>query len=236
MIFGRPTKLIKHIHDTGQIELDSQESLLVNFWHTDASTSASVDGTNINEGEDNSGIALPLGSIVKRHKVTTTIEPVNDNPINLYVGRVTLSFHDILAPQVCGQDFSSTGYQGTVTEANLTDYTQSPIRFYPVNSTMKATWGSVVSASKDIDVIKLNDFYRHFVQFSKITTFAQNPILGDRWQRIPKKAKRANPYTWTGLCFVNDSRTAGETVQIQIQQYLEELQLETPPTAAQLYT
>ena len=61
-LYGKPTKIIRHVHDTGQIEVDAQESLLINFWHTDASTAASADGTDINEGEDNNGIALPPGS------------------------------------------------------------------------------------------------------------------------------------------------------------------------------
>lgn len=235
MLYGTPTKHIRHIHDTGQIELDAQERLLINFWHCDASRAASADGTDIDEGEDNDGIALPLGSRVTRHKVTTTIEPSTIEPQNIYIGKVSLSFQDILAPQICGQDFSSTGYQGTVTESTLTDYsTHQPLPFHPNNADLKANWLSTATGPCDIDSVKLNELIRHFVTFKKVTLFDQRPVMGERWQRIPKKTKRINPYTWEGLCIINDSQTVGEVVQIQIQQYLEHMEIETPPTS--LYT
>jgi hypothetical protein len=235
MLYGTPTKHIRHIHDTGQIEIDAQESLMVNFWHTDTSKAATADGTDVNEGEDNEGIALPLGSKVKRHKVTTTIEPSTIEPQNIYIGRVSLSFQDVLAPQLCGQDFSSTGFQGTVTETNLTDYDfENPVTVWPDNANLKCAWTTTVRASRDIDEVKLNELLRHFITFKKVTLFDQRPLLGDRWQRIPKKTKRLNPYTWEGLVIINDSQTVGEVVQFQMQQYLEHMEIETPPTS--LYT
>lgn len=236
MLYGRPTKRVRHIHDTGQIEVDSQESLMINFWHTNTSTSASADGTDINEGEDNAGIALPLGSVVTRHKLTTTIEPSTIEPQNIYMGILTLSFNDHLAPQICGQDFSSSGFQGVITEASLTDFAApgSPIQIWENTANLKCGWTTTPITGVDIDNVRLNELLRKFITFKKITLFDQRPLVGDRWQRIPKKAKRLNPYTWHGLVVVNDSQTTGEVVQVQIQQYLEHLELETPPTS--LYT
>lgn len=233
-LYGNPTKLIRHIHDTGQISLNAQEFIMINFWHTDTSTAASADGTDTNHGEDNNGIALPLGSRVIRHKVTTTIEPSTIEPQNIYIGRANLSFNDVLAPQICGQDFSSTGWQGTVTESNLTDFANPPVKMHPDNAKLKADWETTAQGTADIDEIKFEELYQHFINFKKVTLFDQRPLIGERWQRIPKKCRRTNPYTWTGLVVVNDSQTAGETISIQVQQYLEEMQIETPPTS--LYT
>lgn len=233
-LYGNPTKFIRHVHDTGQIELDAQEAVLLNFWHTDTSTSASADGTDVNEGEDNVGIPLPLGSKIIKHKVGLTIEPSTIEPQNIYIGRIQLSFNDIYSPQVCGQEFDSTGYQGTITPDNLTDFTVNPVRFFPEADKLKASGHTTVIGSVDIDNIRLQQLFGHYCNWKKVTLFDQRPIMGDRWQRVPKKVKRANPFTWYGLSIINDSQTVGEVVQIQMQQYAEELQIETPPTT--LYT
>lgn len=233
-LYGKGTKLIRHVHDTGQLEVDAQQAMMIPFWYTDTSTSASADGTDVNEGEDNQGIALPLGSKITKHKVSLTIEPSTIEPQNVYIGRVQLSFNDIYAPQVCGQDFDSTGYQGTITPDNLTDFTNTPLRFYPDATNLKSVHFPTAMASMDIDEVKLEQLFSHYINFKKVTLFDQRPIIGERWQRIPKKVKRANPFTWYGLVVINDSQTATETIQVQMQQYAEEWQLETPPTT--LYT
>lgn len=231
-LYGNPTKFIRHIHDTGQIELDAQESLMVPFWYTDTSVSASADGTDTDHGENNDGIPLPLGSKVIKHKVTTTIEPSTIEPQNLYIGRCMLSFHDVMAPTICGQEFDSTGYRGVVTEssAGTPSVGAEVLQFYPDKDKLEAVSANVASTGKDIDIVKLEQLLAHWVNFKKVTLFDQRPLLGERWQRIPKKVKRLNPYTWYGMVFVNDSQTTGEVIQIQIQQYLEEMQIETPPT------
>lgn len=228
--YSRPTKFIRHVKDTGQIEVDAQESLLVPFWFADSSVSAQADGTDNDHGEDNDGIELPLGSIVKRHKVTTTIEPSTIEPQNIYMGRINLSFHDVLHPAILGQTISSTGHRGTLTPTNTSVGASAiPHLMYP-SANHKVTSTNTVQASKDIDSIRLVDYYAHWFNLKKITLFDQRPVIGERWQRIPKKCKRINPFTWTGLLIINDSRTVGEVIQVQIQQYLEEMQMETPPT------
>lgn len=233
-LYGSTPKYIRHIHDTGQIEVDAQESLLINFWHTDTSTSASADGTDTDHGENNNGIALPLGSKVTKHRTSLTIEPSTIEPQNIYIAQVQLSFQDIYAPQVCGQDYDLSARQGTVTPDNLADYTNSPLRFYPDATKLKAEWNGAALTGVDIDTWRLNQLTQHYANFKKVTLFDQRPLMGERFQRIPKKCKRANPFTWNGLCIINDSQTTGEVVQVQLQQYLEERQIETPPTT--LYT
>lgn len=231
-LYGKPNKLIRHVHDTGNIQVDAQESVLINFWHTDTSVAASADGTDIDEGEDNEGIGLPLGSRVLKHKTKLLIEPSTIEPQSIWLSMVTLSFHDILHPAIINQEIDSSGFRGTLTPSNTSAGAAAlPARFYPDKDKLKAEWTKTAIASQDIDTIRLIDYNHHFFNFKNIDLFDQKPLISNRYQRIPKKARRANPYTWHGILVVNDSQTATETIEVRLQQYLEEMQLETPPTS-----
>ena len=73
----------------------------------------------------------------------------------------------------------------------------------------------------------LDDQIKHFINLKKVTVFDQRPLMGERWQRVPSKVKRANPFTYYGLFIFNDS-TRGATpadtqVTLNIKSYWEEM-------------
>lgn len=212
-LYGKPTKFIRHVSEETQ-SIDAGEIRCFNFWRCADNATSRSDGQDI---EHTQGVEMPQGSRVTKHKLDILVEPSTIEPQPLYLGRLTLSFNDVLAEPIMGQSFSSTGARGTVTESNTSgEY----LRFYPDNSQNEAkhtgTW------TQDIEDYLLDDKMKHYINFKKVNVFDQRPLISERFQRIPSKVKRINPYTWYGMIFHNDSETAGETVKIRVKQYIEE--------------
>lgn len=215
-LYGKTTKFIRHQMDNDYV-VEPQRAMLIPFWY------AKSDETRT-DGEDKSDtFGMPLGSKISRHKLELLVTPETIEPQKLYISRVKLSFHDILAPEVCGITVDQASYQGAVTKANYTSYLQ----FYPDENTLRSVHATGQIDTSGIDSVKLKDKLKHFLGSLKHTVvFDQRPLMSDRWQKIPAKVKRINDFTWYGLWVFNDSErgaTPADTqITINVKQYLEE--------------
>lgn len=215
-LYGKPTKFIRHQMDTEYI-IEPQRAMLIPFYY------AKSDETRT-DGEDKSdNYGMPLGSRISKQKLELLVTPETIKPQKLYMQRLKLSFHDVLAPEVCGITIDQSAYQGTVTKANVT----SMLQFYPDVDTKRAVHATGQIDTSGIDSVKLEDKLKHFLGSLKHTVvFDQRPLMSDRWQKIPAKAKRINDYTWYGLWVFNDSErgaTPADTqLTLNVKQYLEE--------------
>ena len=124
MLYGRPTKLIRHV-DEDEFTLEPERMYIHLFWAYHNSYTARTDGLDL-ENEK----AIPLGSKIRKHKVTMTVTPETLEPQNLYMGLVKLSYHDVYASPVCGGRFIQASLGDTATE-DFVDSQEVSLGLYP---------------------------------------------------------------------------------------------------------
>ncbi|NIR86943.1 hypothetical protein GWO13_04940, partial [Candidatus Bathyarchaeota archaeon] len=98
-------------------------------------------------------------------------------------------------------------YHGVHTDDNSIS---SFIQIFP-NSTANEKVGFSTSAqinpgTNGIQAVKIDDNFKHWIQLKQpVTVFDQQPLISDKWMKIPAKVKRINPYTFYGLWIFNDA-------------------------------
>lgn len=213
MLYGRPTKFVRHVTDESFV-IEPQRYSIIPLWYTD-STIQREDQQDVNDK------ALALGSRISKNKVSQTMSPNNpDIPTHFYWGRVMLSFDDVFSPYVSGKWYNADG-----AEQNVNSY----INIQPTNNfnNVNATDAGLQNQTATLQQIQLDDYFKHFVRISnKMTVYNENYVFGTRWQRVPGKCKRANPRMFFGLWIYNDApRTAtpaDNALNYQLEQYFEE--------------
>jgi hypothetical protein len=227
MLYGKPTKLIRHVTET-EFTLEPERMYIQRFWSYGSNATARTDGQDLEND-----ISCPLGSRITKHKVTMTVTPETIEPQNLYMGLVKLSFHDVYAHPVCGGRFVQASLGDTATE-DFVDAQTPHLGLYADDIDSGATIDvrganteREFDGSATITDIQLDDHLKHFVNLKKVTVFDQRPLFTDRWQRIPSKVKRINEGTFYGLCLYNDSdrgATPADTqLSFNIKSYFEEM-------------
>lgn len=214
-LYGKTTKFIRHQTDQSYTVGDG-ETMQIPFWYANDSATTRVDGQDL---QDEFG--MPIGSKITKHKLDITITPTTENPQEIYIGRLKLSFHDVLNEEICGMEFDATAYE-TGYAATAVSGAHSVVRFYPDKDNHRAVHISAAYSADDINAILVEDKLKHFLGLNKVVVFNQRPLMGSRWQKIPAKVKRINPYTWYGLVVHNASPTAAEDVTVRVKQYIEE--------------
>ncbi len=209
MLYGKPTKHIRHA-DEDTITIGPQRMQTHIFWHTDVTNAtARVDGADLKDDK-----LLPLGSRINKHKLEILVTPETIEPQQLYMGRIKFSFNDIFAPHVMGKTIGQTAYQTSVGNLNATGYFHMFPSTLPGDKRVDVTTGDIDIGG--IQDVKLDDHFKHFCSLKKITVFDQRPLMGERWQRIPSKVKRANDYTFYGLWLFNDAPRGGTPADTQL--------------------
>ncbi len=230
LLYGRPLKHIRHV-DEDFITLEPQRFFLHTFWKTTSVAGGSTSRTDGLDLKDEK--KAPSGSIVTKHKMEILVTPETIEPQQIYMGRVKLSFHDIHAEPINGVTIDQTAYQGATTKTSITTaitphlYSNDDGGFIVEGD--EATNQEIGGAASGFGIKEwmLDDNIKHFINLKKITVFDQRPLMGERWQRIPAKVKRFNPYSYYGLFLFNDSVRGGTPadtqVKFNIKSYWEEL-------------
>lgn len=225
MLYGKPTKHVRHV-DEDQFTIEPQRFYVHTFWKNSDAATARSDGQDLQDSK-----TCPSGSVIRKHKVDILVTPETIEPQQIYIGRIKLSFNDILSEHLNGVTMSQTTYQGAVTKANVAS-PRGPHLFGSVGNHVvngdEASNQEIggTASGEGIKEFLLDDHIKHYINLKKVTVFDQRPLLGSRWQRIPSKVKRINPYTFYGLYIFNDS-TRGATpantqVTVNIKSYWEE--------------
>ena len=128
MLYGKPTKHIRHV-DEDDITLEPQRFYVHLFWMYHQSASARTDGDDLKDVK-----TCPLGSRINKHKVEVLVTPETIEPQQLYIGRIKLSFHDVLAKPISGGTWSQGSYGDESTEAFTADTNPITPHLYPVAS------------------------------------------------------------------------------------------------------
>jgi hypothetical protein len=208
-LYGKPTKYVKHV-DEDTITLEPQRFYVHKFWSNWAGATARTDGQDLLDEK-----FYPTGSKILKHRVEMTVTPEVEDPQPFYMGLIKLSFHDIYSPALCGGVFEQASYQDTATENFAADTNAITPHLHPD----KDTDGDIIvtndeqnnqeiggsSSGYGIKEWKLDDNIGHWIRLKKLYTLNQQPLLSERFQRIPKKVKRINEGTFYGLFLFNDS-------------------------------
>lgn len=230
MLYGKPTKLVRHV-DEASITLEPQRFYVHSFWRYSDQATARTDGQDLQDEKN-----YPLGSRIEKHKVEILVTPETVEPQQLYIGRIKLSFTDVMNHAICGGHFVQASFQDTATENFQVISNAINPKLYPDDGETNIV--RVGGGDQDnleiggsgsgygITEWKLDDHIKHWIGLKKVTVFDQRPLMGERWQRIPSKVKRINEGTYYGMFFFNDSprgATAADTqIKINIKEYIQE--------------
>lgn len=232
MLFGKPTKHIRHADET-TLTIGPQRFQLLHFWRYSDTATTRTDGLDLKDEK-----LAPLGSRVTKHKLEVLVTPETIEPQQLYIGRYKMSYGDVYSHPVCGGRFKQGSYGDTATEDFVAKTNPIALELYPkISATDGVTEvGGTLATDKEIggsgsgfgiQELKLDDHFKHFLSLKKITVFDQRPLMGERWQRIPSKVKRINEGTCYGLFIFNDSvrgATPADTqVTVNVKSYWEEM-------------
>ncbi len=228
MLYGKPIKHVRHV-DEDSFTIELQRFYVHRFWSGGTGGAARSDGDDLQDTK-----LCPLGSKITKHKLEILVTPETIEPQQIYMGRIKLSFNDVLARPIAGGLWGQGSFGDESTESFTADTTPISPQLYPASATQKVlgyeTANQEIGGAASgfgISEWKLDDNIRHYINLKKITVFDQRPLMGERWQRIPSKVKRINPFTFYGLFLFNDSvrgGTAADTqVTVNIKSYYEEL-------------
>lgn len=214
MLYGKPTKHIRHVNES-TYTLEPQRFLIHKFWRYDPDGATTrVDGQDLQDEVD-----CPRGSKITKHKTEILVTPETIEPQQLYIGRIKLSFSDVLNHAICGGRFDQASYQDTATEDFNVETNAITPQLYPKLATAES-YLKVAGAGTNKEIggsasgygiseWRLDDYIKHWINVKKVTVFDQRPLMGERWQRIPSKVKRINEGTFYGLFIFNDSTRGG---------------------------
>lgn len=230
MLYGKPTKLIRHVDDE-TFTVGPQRFYVHQFWkHANTGYTARTDGLDLQDEK-----IAPAGGIVKKHKMEILVTPETIEPQQLYIGRIKLSFHDIYAEPICGGTFDQASYQDTATEDFTVTSNAIGSHLFPNDDALdvrgEESEQEIGGSGSGYGIAEwmLDDNIKHFINLKKVTVFDQRPLMGERWQKIPSKVKRFNPFTFYGLFIFNDSTRGGTPadtqVTVNIKSYWEEMAL-----------
>ena len=173
-------------------------------------------------------VALQEGCLVSNIKLDITIEPKTQNSsniINFYTGRIMTSFHDVAGGQIYGleKDGSTQG------KVKVSDEASSATTSDIVNSSGLDQASSAPALSLTNAEFERGDVIKHWWKSKrKNVMFGGQPIVYERWEKVPKKVKRSNNGMFYGMYFINSSTAVeGNTddLKIKIQQTFNEVPL-----------
>lgn len=214
MLYGKPIKHVRHVDDT-TFTVGPQRFYLHSFWKCSTGAATRSDGQDLQDIK-----TCPLGSKITSQKIEILVTPKTIEPQQFYMGRLKLSFNDCWSEPICGVEIDQTSYQGTTTRTALTNAITANIFVDKDNKQVKGMdvekeiGGS--ASGFGIAEWKLDDNIHHWINLKKLTVFDQRPLMGERFQRIPAKVKRINPYTFYGLFIFNDSTRGGTPADTDI--------------------
>lgn len=147
-------------------------------------------------------LAVQEGSRVSNIHVDITIEPETQNSsniINFYTGRITTSFHDLNGGQIMGLSGDSSGTVQMVDEDNDSDANA-------VDSNGLCTHDAGTDITLTNKQYEEGDVIKHWWRGKrKNVMFGGQPIVYDRWEKVPMKCKRSNKGMFYGMWVINDA-------------------------------
>lgn len=222
MLYGKPTKLIRHFDQTTDT-IEPQRFGVFKFWNYNPTYTTRTDGLDLQDEKE-----APLGSKILNHRVEMLITPETIEPQQIYMGIIALSFADVYHPSICGGRFTQPGgYLDTATE-DFDANGSNPItpHLYPLvtSDKVRVAGGDDVSDQEiggsssgyGITEWKLDDTIKHWIRLKKVTVFDQRPLVSDRKQPIPSKVKRINEGTYYGIFIFNDAPRGATPADTQI--------------------
>lgn len=216
MLYGRPTKFIRHNVDEKHI-IEPQRYSIIPIWYT-----ATGSDVQYQDAEDVKHNKVALGSRITKSRVSQTLHPHDlDKPTNWYWGRLMLSFDDVYSPYINGNGVpkfaNNRDTSATWDKTGINSY----INIKPANKDV-VNVDNLANQAASIQDIKNDDYFKHFVRLSrKMVLFDQRYVFGDRYMRVAGKVKRGNPGMLFALWIYNDAERGNTPDDTAIEYHLE---------------
>ena len=167
------------------------------------------------------------GSTVNNLHLEIQIQPKtlsSSAVLDFYTGRITTSFHDIAGGQIYGLE-TSTQDAGKV---RFTDEASSP-SFQEVSDTNGQDSGVPFNGMTKA-VFDLGDVIKHWWKnIRKNVIYGGQPVLYNKWEKVPSKCTRSNPGMFYGLVIMNDSQIISaddsDVLRVEIKEQFTEIPL-----------
>lgn len=167
------------------------------------------------------------GSTVKNLHLEIQIQPKTLSSsaiLDFYSGRITTSFHDVAGGQIYGLEQSSQD-DGKV---RFTDEASSPTYVEVSNTDGQDLTVPVNGMTKQ--VFDFGDVIKHWWKgIKKNVIYGGQPVLYDRWEKVPAKCTRSNPGMFYGLILMNDSTVVSgddtDVLRVEIKEQFTEIPL-----------
>jgi len=217
---------------TRVIEVNPGKSVIVPLLHyhngeplgvtVNSSSKVTAQGTKVY-----ANTAVQEGSTVKNLKLEIQVQPKTLSSsaiLDFYTARIMTSFHDIAGGQIYGLEQSAQN-DG---KAQFSDEAGSP-----TTQEVSGTNGQdnlTLESNLNKTSYDLGDVVKHWWKgIRKNVIYGGQPVLYNRWEKVPSKVTRSNPGMFYGLCFMNDSTntTSDDTdvLQIEIKEQFTEIPL-----------
>lgn len=166
------------------------------------------------------------GSTVRNVHLEIQIQPktLSSSAIcDFYTGRITTSFHDIEGDQIYGLTPSTQNGK-----PKFTDEASSPTYVEVSNSAGQDNPVPVNNMTKE--VYDFGDVIKHWWRnMRKNVIYAGQPVLYNRWEKVPSKCVRSNPGMFYGLIIMNDSTSTAsddtDVLKVEIKENFTEIPL-----------
>lgn len=171
-------------------------------------------------------VAIQEGSRVNAIHLDVTIEPKTGSSSQItpfYVGRVATSFHDVKGGNIYGLE-----PDGDTGKVKFSDEASTPSL-----SDVITSGGATTSNGPELSMTKesfdLGDIIKHWWRgVRKNVMFGGQPVVYNRWEKVPNKCKRSNPGMFYGMLIMNDASAVSgdtDTLKVTIKQNFNEIPL-----------
>ena len=213
------------------IEIEPQKSKIIPLmvYFPDEGFSANVDAASKITSSGTKyypTVAVQEGSRVNAIHLDVTIEPKTGSSSQItpfYVARCATSFHDVKGGNIYGlEPDGDTGKIKTSDEASS-----------PTESDITSTNGSTSLPPPELSLTKelfdRGDIIKHWwTGVRKNVMFGGQPVVYNRWEKVPRKCKRSNPGMFYGMMIMNDGQAVSgdtDTLRVTIKENFSEIPL-----------
>lgn len=170
--------------------------------------------------------AVEDGSTVKNLHLEIQIEPKTMSSsaiLDFYTARIATSFHDVKGDQIYGLEASTVDGKTTLTNEESS----------PATIEVSGTTGVDNIPTPELpltkDMYDTGDVIKHWYKnVQKNVLYGGQPVLYNRWEKVPSKCTRSNPGMFYGLVIMNDATTTSDdtdVLRVQIKEQFTEIPL-----------
>ena len=214
------------------IEIEPQKSKIIPLliYYPDEPYNTNVDATSKITSSGSKvypTVAVQEGSRVNAIHLDVTIEPKTGSSSQItpfYVARCATSFHDVKGGNIYGLE-----PDGDTGKVKSSDEESTPTIMDITATGNGATGLQPPEMSLTKEQFDLGDIIKHWwTGVRKNVMYGGQPVIYNRWEKVPRKCKRSNPGMFYGMMIMNDGQAVSgdtDTLRVTIKENFSEIPL-----------